>query len=104
MNKSMPICELHQGEGYEMSDHHLIPQTRHKNKRVKRDLDREARHQKIKVCQPCHSKIHSVFTEKELEREWNTLEKLQSHPEIAKFIIWIRKHGHARTSSREMKS
>jgi len=87
-----------------MSKHHLIPQTRHKNKRVKRDLEREDMNKKIKICQPCHSKIHSVFTEKEMEREWNTLEKLQSHPEVAKFIVWIRKHNHVRTSSRELGS
>ena len=99
----MPFCDLHQGEGYEMSKHHLIPQTRHKNKRVKRDLEQEERNMKIRVCQPCHSKIHSVLTEKELEREWNTLEKIQSHPEIAKFIVWVRNHSPARTSSKDMK-
>lgn len=98
----MPICELHQGEGYDMSDHHLVPQTRHKNKRVKREFDKVERNKKIEVCQPCHSKIHSVFTEKELERDYNTLEKLQVHPEIAKFIVWIRKHNHVRISSKKM--
>jgi protein-arginine kinase len=98
----VPICELHQGEGYEMSKHHLIPRTLHKRKSVKKKLDSEERNKKISICQPCHSKIHSVFTEKELEREYNTLEKLQAHPEIAKFIKWVRNHNHVRDSSREM--
>jgi hypothetical protein len=101
MNRN--FCELHEGDGYEMSDHHLIPQTRHKNKRVKRDHERAELLRKIRVCQPCHSKIHSVLTEKEMERGYNTVEALRAHPEVAKFVAWIRKHNHARTSSRDLK-
>lgn len=33
--------------------------------------------------------VHAVFTEKQLEREFNTVELLRSHPEIQKFIAWI---------------
>lgn len=38
----------------------------------------------------CHDKIHAVFTEKELKRQYNTIGKLQQHEEIAKFIKWVR--------------
>jgi hypothetical protein len=31
-----------------------------------------------------------VLTEKQLEREYNTIAKLRAHPEIAKFATWIR--------------
>ncbi len=37
----------------------------------------------------CHDKIHAVLSEMELKRHYNTIEKLQHHPEIAKFIKWI---------------
>lgn len=37
----------------------------------------------------CHDKIHSVFTEMELKRNFNTIEKLKSDEEIANFIKWI---------------
>lgn len=37
----------------------------------------------------CHRKIHSVFTEKELEREFNDPEIVKLHPEMVKFILWV---------------
>ena len=39
----------------------------------------------------CHSKIHAVLNEKELERDYNTIEKLQAQEELAKFIKWVSK-------------
>ena len=39
----------------------------------------------------CHSKIHSVFTEGELAKEYNTVDKLLDNEEIAKFVGWVRK-------------
>ena len=39
----------------------------------------------------CHNKIHSLFTEKELARHYNTIEKLCAHPEIQKFLKFVRK-------------
>ena len=38
----------------------------------------------------CHDKIHAVFTEKELKKDYNTIEKLQQNEEMAKFIKWVR--------------
>jgi hypothetical protein len=39
----------------------------------------------------CHDKIHAVFTEVELKRYYQTIEKLQQHEEIEKFIQWVGK-------------
>lgn len=39
----------------------------------------------------CHDKIHAVFTENELKRDYNTIEKLQQQPEMALFIKWVQK-------------
>jgi hypothetical protein len=39
----------------------------------------------------CHDKIHAVFTEKELKRYYNTIERLQKHEDMEKFINWIKK-------------
>lgn len=39
----------------------------------------------------CHDKIHAVFTENELKRQYHTIERLQQQEEIATFIKWVRK-------------
>ncbi len=72
-----------------LTKHHLIPRTRHKNKRNKREFDRQVVKVTVGICRPCHSQIHRVLTEKELEREWNSIEKLRTHPEVRKFQDWI---------------
>jgi hypothetical protein len=39
----------------------------------------------------CHTKIHSVFTERELFNRFHTFERLVEHPEMEKFVKWVRK-------------
>ena len=72
-----------------LTRHHLIPRTRHSNKRNKRAFDRNHVKKTAGICRPCHSQIHAVLSEKELERDWNTVERLLEHPEIKKFALWI---------------
>ncbi len=38
----------------------------------------------------CHRQIHALFTETELARQFNTIEKLKSHEEILRFIDWVK--------------
>ena len=82
-------CKLCERDGMQLTGHHLIPQMRH-NKKVKREQGAD-RNKKVPLCSPCHTQIHNLFTEKELEREYNTIEKLKAHPGVIKFIEWIRK-------------
>ena len=63
-----------------MNRHHLIPASR-----GGKGLPTLTMH---KIC---HSKIHAVLTEKELERYYHTIERLQAQEEIAKFIKWVSK-------------
>jgi 5-methylcytosine-specific restriction endonuclease McrA len=72
-----------------LTRHHLIPRTRHRNKRNKREFDRVTVKQVVGICRPCHSQIHELLSEKERERQFNTIEKLKAHPEVAKFARWI---------------
>jgi hypothetical protein len=84
-------CELCEREVSALTKHHLIPKARHANKRNKREFDRhEVKHRVAWFCRPCHSHVHALFTEKTLEREFNTLESLKAHSEVAKFMSWIR--------------
>jgi hypothetical protein len=39
----------------------------------------------------CHNKIHSLFTEKELAKDYNSIEKLLANEEIQKFIKFVSK-------------
>ncbi|MEI4471827.1 HNH endonuclease [Frigidibacter sp. MR17.24] len=39
----------------------------------------------------CHKEIHATLTEAELARDWNTPERLRSHPRLAAFAAWVAK-------------
>lgn len=38
----------------------------------------------------CHRQIHAILTESELANQFNKIEDLKSHPEINKFILWVK--------------
>lgn len=83
-------CELCGRPVPRLTRHHLIPRTRHRNRRNKREFDRSEVHERVAwLCRPCHDHVHAVFSEKTLEREYNTLESLRREPEIARFVEWI---------------
>lgn len=44
----------------------------------------------IIVCVDCGNQIHKLFTIKELEYKYNTLELLLAHPNIQTWIRWIK--------------
>lgn len=73
-----PVCERDMWKGVFVDRHHFLP-------KCKGGKESEWVH---KVC---HNKIHSVFTEKELAKEYYDPEKVRQHPEMQKFIEWIQK-------------
>ena len=84
-------CELCRRCVERLTRHHLIPRTRHANKRTQREFDRaELKRRVVWFCQPCHDHVHALFTEKTLERDLNTLDSLVAQPAVAKFVAWIR--------------
>jgi hypothetical protein len=85
MTGKCAIC----GREETLTRHHLVPKTRHSNKRNKREFDRKTVKKTVGICRGCHSQIHAVLTEKELERGFRTVEALLAHPEVAKFAAWI---------------
>lgn len=73
-----PLCGRELIDGPSVDYHHLIPRSKGgKNT--------------IKMHKVCHRKIHKVFTEKELKREYFTIEKILENKNIQKFLGWIRK-------------
>ena len=85
-------CELCGREMPALTVHHLIPRSRHANKRTKARFDYDERVGTLaKFCSPCHKQVHAILDEKTLERDYNTIEALLAHPEIARFVAWIAK-------------
>ena len=86
-------CELCGSSTDYLNFHHLIPRTLHSNKFFEKNFDKMyMRTHGIYVCKYiCHKEIHSYITEKEMGLNYNTLEKLIAHPDVAKFIDWRRK-------------
>ena len=73
-----PLCGRPLAEP--MNRHHLIP------------VSQGGRHTTtVMLHKICHDKIHSVLTEKELKRSYPSIETLQAHEEIARFIAWVQK-------------
>ena len=81
-------CELCERENVEVTRHHLVPRMRH-NKKVKREIGADRNHT-VPLCRPCHDQLHALFTEKELEREYNTIEKLLAHSDVQTWLAWIK--------------
>lgn len=54
-------------------------------------MNAEERNRKAWICRPCHSQIHHLYTEKELEREFNTIDKLKEQADVQKWVAWVRK-------------
>jgi len=82
-----------------LTRHHLVPRTRHKNKRNKKMFHRQEVHRTVELCGPCHRHIHVKIPNKELEREYNTLETLKAHPDVERFVEWVKGKPHGTTAA-----
>ena len=71
------LCKR-EGDAFYFEKHHLTPKSR---------KGRET----IDVCKSCGDAIHQFCTIKELEKKYNTLEKLLEHEKVQNWIVWIRK-------------
>ena len=74
------ICELCERDVNRLTVHHLIPR------------DEDGHHgPKANICPACHKQIHTLFDNKRLARELNSLDRLKDEPEMRKFLGWIKK-------------
>jgi len=76
VNLECPLC----GRELDASadNHHLIPRSK-KGKET------------VRLHKICHRKIHSLFDEKVLTKQYNTIEKLLENKDIQHFVKWIKK-------------
>lgn len=77
-------CQLCERECNRLTVHHLIP--RQHTKRKKLDPG-----ETIDICAACHRQIHSLFDNRLLAAELNTPERLKQHPDMVRFLNWVRK-------------
>lgn len=85
-------CALCDREVDTLSKHHLVPRCRlsNRNRKERKKLRSQETPNLAYICGPCHDHTHTVFTEKELDREYNNPEKIKEHPDIIKFLKWIK--------------
>jgi 5-methylcytosine-specific restriction enzyme A len=82
-------CELCGRATVPLTKHHLVPKARH-NRKVRRDLGAD-RNKVAMICRPCQDQIHDLFTEKQLEREYNTIELLRANEDVKEWITWVQR-------------
>jgi hypothetical protein len=58
-------------------DHHLVP-------KLKGGKETKTLHR------ICHRQLHALFTESELANHFSTVEALLGHPEVQKFVGWVK--------------
>jgi hypothetical protein len=73
------ICPLCAREipASQRDEHHLVP-------KLKGGKETQALHR------ICHRQIHALFSEAELAQKYATIEALLLHPDIQKFVKWIK--------------
>ena len=72
-----PLCDR-PIPGDQQDDHHLVP-------RLKGGKATTTMHR------ICHRLIHALFTEAELAQRYSTAEALREHPDVQKFVAWVRR-------------
>lgn len=91
MNAGAPTpdpCPLCERPNHRPSDHHLVPKCRGGKATAT-------------ICSDCHRAIHATFNNKELEREYNTVDALLAHEEFRRMVRFIaRQDGHVSIATR----
>ena len=71
-----PLCERKIPPS-QRDAHHLVPKSK------------GGRHTEY-LHRICHRQIHSLFTETELARQFNSVDTLLAQPDIAIFVAWVK--------------
>ena len=74
-------CGLCEREVQQTTRHHLVP--REEGGRYGDTID---------LCQPCHSSVHRFLSNRDLARQYNTVQALRGADELQGYLSWIRKN------------
>lgn len=78
----MDKCPLCKRDNYHPSDHHLVPKCRGGGPQ-----------DTLCICESCHQAIHKLFSNKELESDYSSVEALLGHEKFAKTAAFIGKQN-----------
>ena len=93
-----PPCELCGRDEIELTQHHLIPKSRHDKARTKREFSRdEMKNEIAMLCHACHAQVHEVLSNQELSSYYHIVERLAEHTDMQKFINWVKKRPAGQT-------
>jgi len=73
-----PLCGRPMVAGPSVERHHWVPRTL-------------GGRESALLHRVCHRMIHRLFDHATLAREMNTPEALRAHPDMARFLAWVRK-------------
>ena len=74
-----PVCDRITPRKY-WHKHHLIPRSKKGSKKGT-----------VKCCISCGKMVHKLFSNKDLAKKYDTVEKLLSHPDVQKWVEWIKR-------------
>ena len=70
----------------------MIPKKVHKKASVVKLFSKEELHNLgLWLCSDCHATLHRHISHIDLALRYNNKEALLEHPEIAKFVNWVKK-------------
>jgi 5-methylcytosine-specific restriction protein A len=46
---------------------------------------------RVPLCKPCHKQLHAMFSNRQLDEMYRSIETLRQTPELQPFLKWIRK-------------
>jgi 5-methylcytosine-specific restriction endonuclease McrA len=90
MSDTCDLCGRVMKEG--TTRHHLVPRAVHRKAQFKKRFSKDQMRTTVDFCRDCHRAVHDLLPdEKELARDYYTIELLREHPAIATFLEWVRK-------------
>lgn len=80
------VCGLCERAVPALTEHHLIPRSQGRRRGTPvTELPT------VMLCSPCHKFLHRTFSNAELAGDYHSLDTLSTHPEVKKFVTWLRK-------------
>lgn len=78
LRETKASCPLCMRPNHHPTDHHVVPRCRGGKATAT-------------LCRDCHKAIHATFSNKELEKEYNTVDSLLGHEGFSRMIRFIAK-------------